>query len=192
MKKIISSLIVASGLLFANNQVELNINSNTLEAVGDIYLNDTYNVSNDANYYITASYLGSEKHNDTTKIISGGLKIMSPFSNDNGLAFGLGINAVFADDISDKTFMAVPLTFYTKYEFDEYIFFNLKYGYAPKTLSFADANRYKDFKITANYKVLDNGYVFLGKRDIRTSYSSNSIADVKYDTDIFFGFKVEF
>ena len=121
MKKILFSLAVASTLAMANNQVELNINSDTLEINGDIYLNDIYQVSNDSNYYFTASYLSSSQNpDDRQTLVTAGLKILNPFVNDNGLSLGLGIKGVVADN-SSQTFAAIPLGLFIKYELNEKI-----------------------------------------------------------------------
>ena len=194
MKKIILSLVAASSLLMANNQVEINLNNDTLELSADIFLNNMYDVSDDANYYGILSYLGSEKsdstHKDTKKLFTGGLKIVSPFSNDNGLTLGLGIKVVIASDTASKDFLAVPLSVYGQYDFNEKVNLNLEYSYAPKTLSFADAEGYNDMKLKLNYKVMDNGSVFVGARNIETSYKNISTA--KYDNSLFVGYKVLF
>jgi hypothetical protein len=190
MKKIILSLVAASALAMANNQVELNINNDTVEVNGDIYLNDIYEVSNDSNYYFTASYLSSSQEpGDRQTLVTAGLKILNPFVNDNGLSLGLGIKGVVADN-SSQTFAAIPLGLFIKYELNEKIQFNANMNYAPQTLSFSDAKAYREFKLTADYKVLENGYVFVGSRYIKTSYDKS--IDLTYDKSMFFGYKVQF
>jgi len=189
MKKIVLSLVTACGILSANNQVEINMNSDTLEIEGSYYLNDIYEVSNEANYYITASYLGNEEESVKKKLISTGLKLLNPYTNEYGFSFGLGCKLVIADDIG-KSFLALPLNIHAKYEFDDMVHFDAEYGYAPKTLTFSDGDGYRDYKVTANYKLLENGYAFTGVRGIETSYTKYE--DVKYDTSLFFGYKVRF
>ena len=75
-------------------------------------------------------------------------------------------------------------------ELNEKIQFNAKMNSAPQTLSFSDAKAYREFKLTADYKVLENGYVFVGSRYIKTSYDKS--IDLTYDKSMFFGYKVQF
>ncbi len=190
MKKIILSLAVASTLAMANNQVEINLNNDTLELVGDFYLNNKYEVSNDANYYAIASYLGSENDNsNTSRILSAGVKLLNPFADDNGLSLGLGMKMVLADD-NNKNFIVTPLSVYAKYEYSDLIHLDAEVGYAPKTLSFRDAEKYQDMKLKVNYKVLENGFAFIGVRGLETTYVANET--IKYDNSMFFGYKVQY
>ena len=78
----------------------------------------------------------------------------------------------------------------TKYELNEDISFNTNFSYSPKILSLSDAQKYQEFQIKANYKVIDNGFIYIGKRDIKTDYSDG--VSIKVDDNVFFGFKVLF
>ena len=98
LKRTVLSLVATATILSANNQAELNINGDTMEISGDFYLNDSYNVSEDANYYFTASYLDSEVSSSQDQtVLSAGLSIVSQFIDDNGFSFGLSIKAILAD-----------------------------------------------------------------------------------------------
>ncbi|VAY87046.1 hypothetical protein MNB_ARC-1_631 [hydrothermal vent metagenome] len=198
MKKIILSMVLISGMLYANgSKGEINVNSDTLELEGDFYLNNTYNLSNYANYYGIINYLSSETNTAnstlTKRLVAVGFKILNPFSNEYGFSLGLGLKAVISNDRHDKTntsFLSIPLSIYGKYDFNEVIYVNGSYSYAPKTLSLLDAKGYKDIKLAVNYRVLENGYVFIGIRDIETIYDLS--VSVKYDNSLFFGYKIHF
>jgi hypothetical protein len=162
-----------------------------LELRGDIYLNNIYTVNDSSNYYFTCSYLGSESTNDTSsqKLTSVGLKILNPYTDDNGISLGLGIKSVYTNQ-SDKTFIAIPLVVYGNFELNNLIYFDLEASYSPRVLSFSNADGYTDAKLKVNYKVLENGYVYIGARDITTKYEKSD--KIKYDTSAFIGYEVRF
>ncbi len=191
MKKILISSIVASTLLYASNSVELNINNDTLEARGDIYLNNMYDVNNSSNYYFTISYLGTESTATTAsqRLTSAGLKVLNPYTDDNGISLGIGLKSVYTNQ-NAKTFVSIPLAAYGKFELNDLIYFDLEMAYAPRVLSFSDAEGYSDARIKVNYKVLEDGYVYIGARDITTKYENS--ARVNYDTSAFIGYEVKF
>ncbi len=193
IKKSILSLAALVSIVTANNQMEINLNNDTLEVAGKFYLNNKYNVSNDANYYFTASYLKSEVVESVDQsLLSIGLNIINPFTSDRGLSFGLGLKTVYVDISSiNKTFVAIPLGLFAKYEHNDALSFDVELGYAPKTLSFSDAEKYADLKMRVNYKILDNGYVFVGARKIEATYT-NIVKPAEYDDNVFFGYKVQF
>ena len=188
IKKILAGMLLSSSLLMASNSVELNVNNDTLEVLGEYNLNEVYNLSNDANYNFTLSYINSQK-SDSNKIVSAGLKILNPYINDIGLSVGFGAKLLWADNYTES-FMAVPLNIFVKYEFNENINFNGNFSYSPSILSFSSADKYQEFQIKANYKVIDNGLIYIGKRDIKTDYTNG--VSIKMDDSVFFGFKVIF
>ena len=190
MKKILIGSIIASTLLLGNNAVEVNINNDTLEVEADIYLNKYYDVSNSSNYYLTLGHLRTENDNEETQsLTTAGLKVINPFTDDNGISFGLGMKSVYTNQLS-KTFFALPLSVYGRVEFSEVIYVDAEVSYAPKVLSFSDAKSYTDMKAKFNYKVLADGYVFIGARAIETKYENGTSS--KFDTTAFLGFEVKF
>jgi lipopolysaccharide assembly outer membrane protein LptD (OstA) len=192
MNKIFVGSIIAANLLFATNSAEININSNTLELIGEYNLNTVYQLNDDSNYYLTISFLSSEESStsvSTQKLITGGLKMVNPYIDDRGLSLGMGAKIVWADN-TNKNFIATPLNIFAKYEINEQISINFDFAYAPKILTFSDGESYKETNLKANYKVLENGYVYLGGRSITTDYKKGGSVD--YDKSIFFGYKVQF
>jgi len=190
MKKILMGSLIATSLLLGNNGVEVNLNSDTLEVEADIYLNDIYDVSNNSNYYLTVGHLRTENDNaETQTLTTAGLKVLNPFTDDNGISFGLGMKSVYTNQLS-KTFFALPLSVYGKIEFTEVIYVDAEISYAPKVLSLGDAESYTDMKAKFNYKVLENGYVFIGARSVETKYDNGTTS--KFDTSAFIGLEVRF
>ena len=191
MKKILLSSVVASTLLFASNSAQININNDTVEVGGEIYLNDHYNVNNSSNYYFIANFLNTEGYDgkSTQSLTTAGFKVLNPYTDDNGVSLGIGIKSVYSNDY-DNIFFSTPLAVFAKNELDERIYFDAEFSYAPRVLSFSDAEAYKDLKFKANYKVLEDGYVFVGFRNIETEYESG--LTIKYDESVFVGYEVKF
>lgn len=192
MKKILIGSLVSASLLFASNSAEININSNTLELAGEYNLNNLYQLNDDSDYFVTLSYLSSEKSStsvSTQRLITSGLKIINPYVDDRGLSLGLGAKFVWADN-TNKSFAALPLSIFANFEINEQILINFNFSYAPKILTFADGESYREANLKANYKIIENGYVYLGGRSITTKYED--IGSVSYDKNIFFGYKVQF
>jgi len=190
MKKIIVGSLIVTSFLLGNNAVEVNVNNDTLEVEADIYLNDSYDVSNNSNYYLTVGHLRAEKDNsETQSLTTAGLKVLNPFTDDNGISFGLGMKSVYSNQ-SSKTLFALPLSVYGKIEFSEVIYVDAEVSYAPKVLSFGDSESYTDMKAKFNYKVLENGYVFVGARSIETKYDNGTTS--KFDSSAFVGLEIRF
>ncbi|MEA2017014.1 MAG: hypothetical protein U9N59_01090 [Campylobacterota bacterium] len=191
MKKILLSSVIASTLLFASNSAQININNDTVEVGAEIYLNNHYNMNNSSNYYFMANFLNTEGYDEksTQDLITAGFKVLNPYTDDNGISLGIGIKSVYSNDY-DNLFFSTPLAVFAKYELDERIYFDAEFSYAPRVLSFSDAEEYQDLKFKANYKVLEDGYAFVGFRNIETKYESGT--EIKYDDSIFVGYEVKF
>lgn len=190
MKKILIGSLIVSSLLLGNNAVEVNINNDTVEVEADVYLNDRFDVSNNSNYYLTIGHLRTEKDNSVTQsLTTAGLKVLNPFTDDNGISLGLGMKSVYTNQLS-KTFFALPLSVYGRIEFTEVIYVDAEISHAPKVLSLGDAESYTDMKAKINYKVLADGYVFIGARGIETKYENAGTS--KFDTTAFVGLEVRF
>jgi hypothetical protein len=189
MKRFLFCSLFASSLVASS--VQVNINNDTLEVKSDVYLNNHYNVNDSSDYYFTIGYLGtaSDKTTSSQKITSMGLKVLNPYTDDNGISLGIGMKVVYTKQ-NDKMFTSIPLCAYAKFELNELIYFDLEVAYAPRVLSFSDAEGYKDARFKANYKVLENGYVYIGTRDIITKYEDGN--EIRYDTSAFVGYEVKF
>jgi hypothetical protein len=193
MKKIvlISSIVTCS--LAWGNSVNIDINDDTLKLGIQYFLNNSSILNDDSNYFLTVSYLDSEEDNSnksTQRLITSDLKVVNPYINDNGFSLGLGISVVLADNYNSKSFTATPFGLYATYTFNNDISFDGSVQYAPKVLTFLDGESYKFTNLKANYRVINNGYVYIGVRDITTKYKD--IGDIDYDDSLFFGYKVNF
>ena len=191
MKKILICSLLAASFIYANNSAQININDNTLEIGADLYLNNSFDLNNNSNYYFGISYLSTESSNNQSsqKLTSASFKVLNPYSDDYGLSLGLGIKALYTNQMS-KNFIAIPLSVFIKYELNEVVYFDLEGSYSPNVLSFVDAQKYSDVKLRANYKVLDNGYGFIGARNIKTKYDNAN--EKQFDSSVFFGYEFRF
>ena len=192
IKKILTTLAIGTTLLSASNSAQINVNNSTLGLKGEYGINEIYNLSNDAKYYITLEYLSSEDtaaNESTDRIINLGFKMMNPYINDYGISFGMGINAVWVNNYND-TFMATPLSIFADYAISEELSIDGTFSYSPKILSYSNADNYSEFTAKLNYKVIDNGFAYLGYRDINTDYTDGK--SLQFDNSLFFGYKVQF
>jgi len=191
IKKILTTLAITTAM-YATNSAQINVNNSTLGLKGEYGINEIYNLSNDAKYYITLEYLSSEDTaatENTDRIINLGFKMMNPYINDYGISFGMGINAIWVNNYTD-TFVATPLSVFADYAISEDLSIDGTLSYSPEILSYSNADNYKEFTAKLNYKVIDNGFAYLGYRDIKTDYTDGT--SLKFDNSIFFGYKVQF
>jgi len=191
IKRILAGSLLTSSLVYGANSVDLNVNNNTLEISGDFSLNEAYNLNDDSNYFLTLSFLNSEDKSatNTERLTTVGFKMINPYIDDYGFKFGLGMKAVWADN-SEDNFLALPIQLFGNYQIDEKINLDINLAYAPRVLSFLEAQRFISAETKINYKIIDNGYTYVGARSISTKYNNNST--IKYDQSLFFGFKVQF
>ena len=192
IKKILTTLAISTSILSAVNTAQLNINSNSLGLKVDYGINEIYNLSNNSKYYTTLEYLSSEDTEgteSTDRIVNLGLKIMNPYINDYGVSFGMGINAVWVNNYS-QTFIATPLSIFADYAITEEFNIDTSFSYSPKILSYSSATKYQELTAKINYKVIDNGFAYIGYRDIKTKYDDST--SLKFDNSLFFGYKVQF
>ncbi len=190
MKKILIGSLIASSILIGSNSIQVNINSDTLELSADIHLNTYYHLNNNSNYYFTANYLRIEDNaSKTQSFSSAGFKVLNPYTNDNGISIGLGMKAVYSNQ-NNKSFFATPLRVIATVDINEIMYVDAELSYATKVLSFSDAKTYQEMKVRFNYKVLEDGYVFVGARNIQTKYE-NGITNKNNDY-AFAGLEVKF
>lgn len=178
------------GVMYGNNSAQINVNNNTLELVGDIGINEVISSNSSSNYYLTISYLITDNDSeDSQRLTTAGVKILNPYVDNYGLSLGLGIKNVYTSQ-SDLNLNAVALGMFIRYELNQIVYFNLEGSYAPKVLTFMDGENYRDLKFKVNYKILEDGYIYLGTRSINIKYENNS--DIKFDTSAFVGYEFRF
>jgi hypothetical protein len=190
LKKIVLGSMLFSSSLFSN-AVFLDINNDTLEVGADINLNGIYALNENSDYSLSVSYLKSEIDTINSNLLSVGAKAINPYLNDNGLSLGLGVKLVRADfDKISENFMAIPLSIFASYHYNDAIHADFSFDYAPNVLALSDAKGYQGFNLKGYYELIDNGYAYIGYRQIEAEYDVAGKQD--FDDSIFFGYKVKF
>jgi len=191
VKNIIYGSLFISSLLFGKHEFKININDKTLEVAGDVYLNNSYNLSSDTNYYLTASYMKTQTQDEdiSNRLSTVGFKVMNSRMNSFGLSFGMAIKTVYSS-INDTDIMAVPLGLYMQYEPNDMFYFGLEGFYSPEVLTFMDSTSFKSGEFNINYRILRDGYIYVGiRKDIAKSKDNE---EIEFDDNPFFGFRIRF
>lgn len=164
MKKILLSFLMA-GSLFAENFVNLQISNETLMVEGQ------YKISFQEPFYIRGGYLINSKDSNFVYV---GIK-------SEGQIIGANLPATFSlflDYVNTKNNSAIPVGIgvnsYLK-GFSIPLFIRGEVEYAPKILSFEEANKFVKLKIETGATFIENGEVFVGYRDISFDKNYNSV-----------------
>jgi len=183
-KKICFATILSLGLLHAESSIGLNINDEDIEVSASIDLNALTYYSDSTSYTIDASYL----HTDGDDLVALGVSAENTFQGLQGLALGLGIKSVFADD-----YVAIPFFAKARYTLPFYSIpttsLATSFAYAPSVLTFSDGESYTEFRAEANMEVINNVHLFAGYRNIHTEYDTN---DVTFNNSFYGGMKLSF
>jgi hypothetical protein len=184
-KKFFLTTLFSLGLLNAQSNIGLNINDEDIEVSASIDLNALTYYSDSTSYSLDASYL----HTDGDNLTTVGVSAESTFQGVQGLALGLGIKSVFADD-----FVAIP--FFAKAKYTLPLNYSIpttslatSLAYAPSVLTFSDGESYTEFRVEANMEVITNVHLFGGYRNIHTEYDTN---DQTFNNSFYGGMKLSF
>ena len=177
MKKILVGLVIAGSVVFAQNtNVDLQITDSTIgiyaqsgitqnniKARGFFLYNDN---SNRNNFYS----LGVKAEGNLIGINLSNIRfsLLADFvhtTNNSALPLGIGIFSYIP---------GISLPIYVKAEAE----------YAPKILSFDDADRFSRYDVSVGYEPITNGQIFVGYRNI--SFNNN------YNSDIYAGIGYSF
>lgn len=184
-KKLFFTTLFSFGLLHAQSNIGLNINDEDIEMSASIDLNALTYYSDTTSYTIDASYL----HTDGDNLTTVGVSAESSFQGVEGLALGLGIKSVFADD-----FVAIP--FFAKAKYTLPLNYSIpttslatSLAYAPSVLAFSDAESYMEFRVEADMEIITNVHIFTGYRNIDTEYDTH---DQTFNNSFYGGLKLSF
>ena len=185
LKKLCFTSLLTFGLLHAQSNIGLNINNQDLEVAASIDLNALTYYSDSTSYTLDASYLHSDGDNLTTV----GVSAESHFQGVEGLALGLGIKSVFADN-----FIAIP--FFAKAKYTLPLNYSIpttslatSVAYAPSVLTFSDGESYTEFRVEADMEIITNVHLFTGYRNIDTEYDTH---DQTFNNSFYGGMKLSF
>ncbi|HEO97796.1 MAG TPA: hypothetical protein ENO02_00690 [Epsilonproteobacteria bacterium] len=185
MKKIILGSFLLSTLLSAQNAVSLNINDEDVEVQTSLDLNNFMSYTSGTLYTFDANYL----HSDGDNLLGIGFSGENQLQGTNGLRVSLGLKAVFADE-----FAAIPLLARASYTLPladtvPPITVEMNVAYAPKILSFNEAERYTEFRTQLGMELVPNIHLFTGYRYIDTDYKA---FDHTFNESFYLGLKFGF
>jgi len=172
MKKIlISALILGSvGLWANNNEVGLKITNDTLAAYTQVKVTPN-------NIFVRGEYLYNDTDNKNNFYLAGIKAEGNLIENDSNLKF-----SIFIDFAHTKDNSALPIGIgILKYvnNFQIPVFVQAEGEYAPKVLSFNDAERFSRVDAFIGINPIENAKIFVGYRNL--SFNHN------YDSSIYGG-----
>jgi YfaZ precursor len=179
-KKIILTTLFSTSLMLAQNSAGVNINDEDLEIEASMDLTQYTDGSNGTTYILGANYINTELNDD---LLSVGINANNTFQGMEGFNVSLGVNVILLDD-----FISVPLMGEISYslplvESIPTITLSTQMLYAPSVLSFDEADKYFEFRGEASMEVISAVSVYLGYRDIETTYLNapkNTFNDTLY------------
>ncbi|MGM0624063.1 MAG: YfaZ family outer membrane protein [Campylobacterota bacterium] len=190
IKKLALATLATTTLLTAQSEVNINVNDEALNLSGALYLNDVYNLDYTSKYYFGAGFLRtSQSGEDNHNLMNLNLKVMNTFPNAKGLTFGMGLKALYLDH-SHADMNALALGLMAKYDILPKLNIDASIHYAPKVLTYRDGDSHREFDINLNYAVINNGYVYIGYRDLETKLDHNG--EIEYNENPYIGFKFLF
>jgi len=174
VKKILLSMLIA-GFAFSENFINLQITDDTVMFEGQAQ------IVNNKPVYARGGYLVNNKKDAVSDFGYIGLKT-------EGQAIGVDIPvkiSLIFDVVHIKNNTASPvglgISTYLK-QFSMPVFCRATYEYAPKILSYEDAEKFSKIKAEAGIRFIENGEVFVGYRkiDFDDNYISNMYAGVGF------------
>jgi hypothetical protein len=188
LTKIALSILMGLSSLYSAGGVELNINNNVVEFQAQTNLNQFYELDNANDYNLNIGILHEDK--GAPNLFNVGVSASTSEFDAQNVEFGLGIGLV-ASSTNSNTFMALPFSLNVSAHINEKLLIEANGAYSPSVLSFGKAEKFTSTKVTLNYQLLNNGYVFVGLRNIKATYTDN-IGTIKYDDSAFVGYRVKF
>jgi hypothetical protein len=165
-RTLLIAALLLSGLLHASG-FGLNINSDDAEFHASADINEAFGMHTSSRYDIHASFLHSDEN-----LFKIGFGATNTIEGADSFSFGVGVEAVFADD-----YAALPL--YGKIGWilplDEPVpqtALSLYAAFAPSVLSFSDADSYSEFRFEVDSEVIDHIHIYAGYRNIDTDYEN--------------------
>ncbi len=176
MKKTVMALMVAGVFLFAQNtNVNLQISNSTIGVYAESALTQN-------NIKARGFYLFNDNSNKNNFYLAG--------IKAEGNLIGMNVEnmkfSVIADFVHTKNNSAIPLGFGVFSYIPNIslpIFVRMEAEYAPKILSFDDANRFSRIDAQIGYSPIVNAKIFAGYRNISFNHNYNSVfyAGLGYD-----------
>jgi len=190
-RKILLLLALLNSLLFAQNNIGMNLNNEDIELQGSWDIVNLTDYSNGTHYLINANYLHTKSDSFKTgeHFVQVGLFAQNSFLNTQALLLSFGMKAVMTND-----YIAIVPSGKAQYTLDLGLdvpptFISAEVSYAPSLLSFMDATSYTDFRVEADMEVIPNILLYGGYRHIETAYVDYTEA---LNDSLFAGMKITF
>jgi hypothetical protein len=193
LKKIVLAALLAASA-YAMHTAEVNINDTDLELNAKLDIGQ-FNENVEPNtMFIGARFLSADSSHSSDKNYGNNpyyemnYLMMRPVG-DSGLSFGMGVKFNYTKDFS-----SMPLGLEVQYQLGTTrlvpMFLNGSAYYGPKVLSFGNADRFYEYRISYDIELIDNGRITLGYRSMNTNYDNR--ADYTYNKTFYGGFKFFF
>jgi len=195
MIKKLTLLSISFCSIFAMHTAELNINQYDLELGAKFDLGQFNTTIEPDTTFIGVTYLKGSTENDSINgnkdiedYIDLNFMIKQNIQSTN-FKIGLGIKAVLTED-----FVGLPLGAELSYRLPINSAIPIKVKalahYAPKSLSFSDADSFLEYRVEANAQLMSRASLYLGIRNIDTNYDNG--IDITYNQSAYFGVKFSF
>ena len=169
------------------NSFGLNVNNDDVEVRATTQLKNLLGTQNSrVKYFLLADYL----HTDSDSLFTAGFGATSILQGDaSGLSASLGFASVFG-----KNYVTLPLfvegTLRLPLDSDlPPSFFMTRLEYAPKALSFDNAESYLSLRFESSVEVIPNISLYMGYRHIDTDYISH---EENFNSSWYGGLKIGF
>jgi len=177
MKKILIAILILGsvGLWADNNEVGLKITNDTLAANSQVKVTPN-------NIFIRGEYLYNDNTNKNNFYLAGMKAEGNLIEDDSNLKF-----SVLVDFVHTKNNSALPIGMGVYKYIDTFkipVFIQAEGEYAPKVLSFNDADRFSRIDTSIGIKPIINAKIFVGYRNI--SFNHN------YDSSVYGGVAFSF
>ena len=154
-------------------------------------MNYYYELDDANQYYLGMNHLRSEvsdnKYNGLTSV---NFRLMNDNFDEEKFSFGMGFRLTHVSNDIDETFVVMPIGVHGRYNLSSKLSLNTNIYYSPEALSFFDAKKLISYDIDVNYKIINNGFIYVGSRKIDTQYDNG--ADIEFNKSVYFGFKFLF
>lgn len=191
MLKKITLLAASAAAAFAMNSAGININNEDLELNANLDIGQFNENVEPETMFVGVRFLDADNSNtindDALYEVS---FLMKREMGESGLNIGLGVKANYT---KDYTTLPLGITFEYGLPAVKVIPMALRADvfYAPKVLSFSDAEKYFEYRLEYDAEVIEHGHVIVGYRHIRTDYDDGR-GDFTYNASAYVGFNFEF
>lgn len=191
MLRKITLMAASAAAAFAMNSAGININNEDLELNANLDIGQFNENVEPETMYVGIKFLDADNNkrvNDDALYEVGFL--MKKAMGNSGFEVGLGVKANYTKD-----YTTLPLGIVFDYALPMNTIVPMSLGadiyYAPKVLSFSDADKYFEYRFEYDAEVINHGHVVIGYRHIKTDYD-DARGDFTYNASAYVGFNFEF